>query len=173
MIRLARAADSAALHALQCRLDAQSEWMLLAPGERDPMDDLRHRMADQDSSGSFDLVVDDGGDGSVLSGWLSVTVLPYRRVQHIGYLVLGVDAVSSGRGLGRGLLMASLEECRRRAIRRLELTVMTDNHRALSLYLRHGFTVEGLRRNAILRGGHMVDEYYMGLLLEPEDRRSD
>jgi RimJ/RimL family protein N-acetyltransferase len=174
MIRLARATDSAALHQLQCRLDAQSEWMLLSPGERDPTDDkLKRRLADQDGSGSFDLVADDSENGSVFSGWLSITVLPYQRVQHVGYLVVGVDATSSRRGHGHGLLAASIVECGRRAIRRLELTVMTDNHRALDLYLRNGFKVEGLRRDAILRGDRWVDEYYMSLLLRPEDHRSD
>jgi RimJ/RimL family protein N-acetyltransferase len=42
---------------------------------------------------------------------------------------------------------------------------MTGNLRALGLYLRCGFQVEGLRRQALVRGTTVIDEYYMGKLL--------
>jgi RimJ/RimL family protein N-acetyltransferase len=160
MIRVARASDAEALHALQCRLDEQSSWMLLEPGERGSSDDGVHaRLTAQTATGSFDLVAED--EAEVLIGWLAVEVLPYRRARHVGYLVLGVDASAAGRGLGRALISAALDECRARAVRRLELTVMTDNLRAINLYLRTGFEVEGLRRDAVMREGVLVDEYYM------------
>jgi L-amino acid N-acyltransferase YncA len=111
VIRLARAFDSDVLHALQCRLDEQSTWMLLEPGERDRTDDaLRDRLAAQPPGGSFDLVAE--GDGTALVGWLAVEVLPYRRARHVGYVVLGVDATASGRGIGQGLLETAVDECR-------------------------------------------------------------
>ena len=160
MIRRAGASDSADLHMLQCRLDEQSSWMLLEPGERGSSDDgLRTRLTAQATSGSFDLVAEDGG--GALVGWSAVEVLPYRRARHVGYLVLGVDAAAAGRGLGRALISATLDECRAHAVRRLELTVMADNLRAVNLYLRTGFEVEGLRRDGVLREGVLVDEYYM------------
>ena len=109
MIRVARASDAEALHALLCRLDEQSSWMLLEPGERGPTDDtLRARLTAQAPDGSFDLVAE--GDVTALIGWLSVEILPYRRARHVGYLVLGVDETASGRGLGRGQMMAVSEE---------------------------------------------------------------
>jgi L-phenylalanine/L-methionine N-acetyltransferase len=43
--------------------------------------------------------------------------------------------------------------------------VMTDNLRAVGLYLSEGFEVEGLRRGAIVREGQVVDEYHMARLL--------
>lgn len=138
--------------------------MLLEPGERGSSDDrLRARLAEQSADGSFDVVAESDG---ALVGWAAVEVLPYRRARHVGYLVLGVDAAAAGRGLGHALLSAAIEECRKRAIRRLELTVMTDNLRAIGLYLRAGFEMEGLRRRAVLRDGSVVDEYYMGHLLD-------
>ena len=39
------------------------------------------------------------------------------------------------------------------------------NHVARHLYERMGFTVEGLRKSAMLVDGHLVDEYYMVRLL--------
>jgi hypothetical protein len=49
-----------------------------------------------------------------------------------------------------------------RGLRRLKLTVMTDDFRTLGLYLRGGFKVGGLRRQALVRDGSVIDEYYMG-----------
>lgn len=42
---------------------------------------------------------------------------------------------------------------------------MADNLRALHLYRRDGFHVEGLLRQAPARDGAVIDEYYMGKLL--------
>lgn len=84
---------------------------------------------------------------------------------------MGVDADAAGRGIGSGLLAAADQQARHRGLRRLELTVMADNLRALGLYLRGGFQVEGLRRQALARDGATVDEYYMGKLLPPQDGR--
>jgi ribosomal protein S18 acetylase RimI-like enzyme len=167
-IRLASPLDAEPLLALQHRLDAQSSSMLLEPGEReqDP-EPLRTRLAAQNrTSGSFDLVAD-GPDGLAgwLAGWLEVQVLPYRRAQHTGYLVIGVDAAAAGRGIGTALLAEAAAEAIKRGLLRLELTVMTDNLRAVGLYLRSGFQVEGVRRQALHRDGTAVDEYYMGRLL--------
>ena len=190
-IRLATAGDAAALLALQRRLDVQSAFMLLEPDERDESPArLRERLGAQTAAGSFDLLAEQVGDAGAppgqvddaaaqvgapaqvgdaprpaLVGWLAVGVSPYRRAAHVGHLVLGVDAAHAGRGVGGDLLTAAAREAGRRSLRRLELTVMTDNLRALDLYLRHGFTVEGLRRHALLRDSVPVDEYHMARLL--------
>lgn len=142
--------------------------MLLEPGEREHSPgQLRARLQAQGSA-SFDLIAEDEESGSV-AGWLSVEVLPFRRARHTGYLVIGVDAAAAGRGVGRDLLAAAEREASGRGLCRLELTVMTDNLRALGLYLRSGFQMEGVRRRALERDGTAVDEYYMGKLLPRQE----
>ena len=158
--------DSAALLTLQHRLDRQSSFMLLEPGERpSSVEGLRARLAGQSSAGSFDLIAGLPGQHVGPVGWVSVEVPPYRRAAHVGHLVLGVDAACSGQGVGRRLLEAALDECRQRQLRRVELTVMVDNLRAVQLYLRCGFVVEGLRRASLIRDGGSVDEYAMAQLV--------
>lgn len=166
MIRLATGSDSAALLALQRRLDAQSSFMMLEAGEREnDLQGLQRRLDAENDTGSFDLLATDEEQQPTLVGWLAVEVAPFRRAAHAGNLVLGVDAEFSGRGTGARLLDAAATEASARGLRRLELTVMTDNIRALHLYLREGFQVEGLRRQAMLRDGRLVDEYFMARLL--------
>ena len=85
-----------------------------------------------------------------------------------------MDAAAAGHGIGRDLRAAAAHEAQRRGPRRLELTVMADNLRALGLYLGSGFLVEGLCRHPLTRDGTVIDEYYMGKLrrASPAHRRS-
>jgi ribosomal protein S18 acetylase RimI-like enzyme len=160
-VRRAGPADADALLALQTALDGESEFMLLEPAERESSpDELRRRLGD----GPSYLIVAEGDEGE-LAGYVEVSVLPYARARSTGYVVMGVRASYAGRGLGRALLEAARDEAVTRGLRRLELTVMTHNRRALSLYLSCGFEVEGLRRDALVIGGVRRSEYYMGLLL--------
>jgi RimJ/RimL family protein N-acetyltransferase len=41
------------------------------------------------------------------------------------------------------------------------MTVMAHNHRAIDVYKRAGFVVEGVKRGAILVDGEPVDEWMM------------
>lgn len=44
-------------------------------------------------------------------------------------------------------------------LKRLELTIHTTNDRAIALYRRHGFAVEGTRECSLLVDGQYVDEH--------------
>jgi ribosomal protein S18 acetylase RimI-like enzyme len=163
-VRRAVPADAPALVRLQLRLDEQSPFMLLEPGERSTSPQpVAERLRAQSTVGGFDLVaVDDSQPADQqLVGWLECSVPPFRRAAHVGYVVLGVDAGWSGRGLGRRLLGAADDEAEARDLSRLELTVMVDNVRAVGLYLRAGYQLEGVRRGAVQRDGVLVDEYCM------------
>ena len=153
-IRPASNGDAQALLELQHALDTESEFMLLEPGEREP-----HDLPAEPSY----LIVAEGNDE--LAGYLEVSVLPYARAASTGYVVMGVRTTYAGQGIGKALLTAAKDEAVERGLRRLELTVMTHNTRALNLYLNCGFEVEGLRRDALTVGGVTRSEYYMGLLL--------
>ena len=152
-IRPVRPGDAEELLALQLALDDESEFMLLSPGERD------HTPRRLDALEPSYVVVAEGTDG--LDGYAEVSVLPFARAARTGYVVMGVRAASAGQGIGKALLRSAIDEAVARGLRRLELTVMTHNRRALSLYLGCGFEVEGLRREALSTGS----EYYLGLLL--------
>jgi RimJ/RimL family protein N-acetyltransferase len=52
-------------------------------------------------------------------------------------------------------------------VHRLELTVMSHNERAIGLYRRHGFELEGTRRHSVRVEGAYVDELAMARLGTP------
>ena len=53
---------------------------------------------------------------------------------------------------------------------RVELEVFSDNPRAIHLYEKMGFALEGCRRMAVVKNGRYVDEYVMSRTRRPLSR---
>jgi putative acetyltransferase len=87
------------------------------------------------------------------------------RRAHVGGIGMGVHDAWTGRGVGSALLAALLETADQwLGLRRVELTVWTDNPAALALYRRFGFVVEGTHRQYGFRDGVYVDSHAMARL---------
>jgi RimJ/RimL family protein N-acetyltransferase len=71
-----------------------------------------------------------------------------------------------GRGIGSALLSEVLRWAPTVGLSRLELYVMNNNERAIRLYERLGFEVEGHRRRAYIVNGEAVDDQLMALIYE-------
>lgn len=162
-IRPAQESDAAALIAHRRALMAETPFMLYEAGELDKtQDDERSRIRRLAARGnSIVLVATDGQD---LVGNLTAVGGEVRRLRHSATLALGVASSHWGRGIGGQLLSAAVAWSAGAGLHRLELTVHTRNLRALGLYLRHGFQVEGVRRHSLLVDGSYVDEYLMSRL---------
>jgi RimJ/RimL family protein N-acetyltransferase len=160
-------ADAEAFLKLCRRLDQETQFMLLEPDERTfSPDQQRQALERLLASGRSTIFVAEVGQSGELVGYLAIEGGTYRRERHRATLVVGVVQTFSGQGIGSRLFQAMESWARKRAFHRLELTVMAHNQRALALYLRQGFIVEGLRRQALFVGGRYVDEYYMAKLLD-------
>ena len=61
-------------------------------------------------------------------------------------VTLAVDPARWGEGTGTALLMALIDEAKKRGYEEVLLEVRKDNPRARQLYLRHGFAEIGIRR---------------------------
>ncbi len=84
------------------------------------------------------------------------------RRAHVGRIGMGVSDAWTGRGIGRHLLQALVDTAERwMDLRRLELTVWTDNAPALALYRRFGFVIEGTHQGYAFRDGRYVDAHTM------------
>ena len=89
----------------------------------------------------------------------------FRRSRTTAYVVVGVRAHAAGRGIGAGLLQQARDWAATHGLHRLELTVMAHNTRAIRLYERMGFTVEGRRSECLLIDGRFIDELTMAVIL--------
>ncbi len=85
------------------------------------------------------------------------------RQVHVGFLGIGVHDDHVGRGIGTALMAALVDTADDwMDLKRLDLTVFTDNERAVALYRRFGFVEEGVRRAYAFREGRYVDALQMG-----------
>jgi L-phenylalanine/L-methionine N-acetyltransferase len=84
------------------------------------------------------------------------------RTRHCGSLFVYVARQHQGQGVGTRLVQALLDLADNwLLLRRVELTVLTENEGAKHLYERLGFVVEGCRKMSIISQGELKDEWLM------------
>ena len=88
-----------------------------------------------------------------------------EHFDHCGVLMLGVSSASRGRAFGQTLLVALLQASTRcLRLKKIQLTVLTDNVPAINLYRKNGFVCEGVLRRFVRRGNRYADAYAMAFL---------
>jgi RimJ/RimL family protein N-acetyltransferase len=163
-VRTARPYDAAALLDLKRQLDDETAFMMYEPGERESsVQDLARELAGIDRTPNSVVLLAEIDDQ--LAGYVELTGGSFRRSRATAYLVIGVRAHAAGRGIGAGLLRQARDWAIAHGLHRLELTVMAHNTRAIGLYERMGFTVEGRRCECLLVDGQFVDELTMAAIL--------
>lgn len=104
-------------------------------------------------------------DGKVVGSANLYTPTENLRRRHALGLGICVGLEGQGQGVGCALMKALLDYADRWAgVLRIELTVWVDNERAIALYRRFGFEIEGRLRAFALRGGDLVDAFTMARL---------
>ncbi|HKO66336.1 MAG TPA: GNAT family N-acetyltransferase [Burkholderiaceae bacterium] len=106
------------------------------------------------------LIAIDNGEAIASAGIHSVSSRMRRR--HVGGLGICVAADRQNQGVGSEMMRRLLDWSDNWAgYLRIELDVFTDNERAIALYRRFGFEMEGTHRADALRDGVYVDTHTM------------
>ena len=164
-IRSADEADAAALVALRRALFAETQFMLWEPQEFvATAEDERKFITWLASKANSHLLLAE--HESRLVGFLAVMGGDRNRTRHAAVVFLGVVRELWSQGVASALLGEAVSWSTRANLLRLELTVHTTNTRAVALYKRLGFQVEGTRRASLLVDGELRDEYLMSRLTE-------
>jgi putative acetyltransferase len=118
----------------------------------------REVLADSSAPGKADLNLVAERDGQVLGCAGVHPVGPQLRRRHAMMLGISVAPQAQGQGVGHALVSGLLDytDCWAQVLR-VELTVFADNERAIRLYQRHGFEVEGRLRGYAMRHGQYAD----------------
>jgi RimJ/RimL family protein N-acetyltransferase len=160
--------DAAELLTLQYSLDKETSFMLFEPDERLTGLQQVREMIMNFAEGKTSSLIGAEADGKLV-GYMSIRGGNARRIRHSAYVVIGILKDYQGMGIGTGLFREMDAWALANGIIRLELTVMAHNERAIALYIKSGFNIEGTRVKSLRVDGQWVDEYYMGKILEQPD----
>ena len=98
-------------------------------------------------------------------GMCSIEGINKIRIKHRVDMAITVLKNYWGNKIGEKLIDYAIEYCKSNCIKKIELTVRIDNKRALKLYKKFGFEIEGEIKNFIYLNGNYYNCYCMGLLL--------
>lgn len=163
-IRPIEVTDAEAFVALLKNID-DSGFMLFDPGERATTMEQQVKSIERiqaDNRSTF-IVAE---MNNRLVGFIAALGNDLNRNKHRAYIVLGVEEAYQGQGIATRMFEALFSWAKQTRITRLELTVIKDNIKALQLYKKLGFIVEGERIQSLMINGIPTNEYYLYKLLE-------
>lgn len=122
----------------------------------------RARLLDNNTPGKTDLLLVAERDGTIVGSAGLHPAGPHLRRRHVLMLGISVSPEAQGQGVGSALMAALCNYADQWVgALRLELNVYTDNARALALYRKFGFAIEGTHKAYALRDGQYVDSHSM------------
>jgi RimJ/RimL family protein N-acetyltransferase len=146
-------------------VENESSFMLFGPGERNVSTDIQRRMIEA-LSGRNNSVIFAAEVSGRLAGYLIGNGGNAGRVRHSAALVIGIRKEYREQGIGYRLFQNLDSWAMEASLHRLELSVVSKNERALALYKKAGFEIEGVKKDSLFIDGNYHDEYIMAKLLE-------
>jgi RimJ/RimL family protein N-acetyltransferase len=161
LVRPAATADADALVALGRGVAREEElWLTYNRSPSDERRNLKRTRRDPNTA----VFVAETAEGVI--GRLSIARDGNPISHHVAELGLMVAASARQRGIGTALMEAAVKWARDSGVTKVELHVFPHNEPAIALYLKLGFSKEGLRRRHYRIAGHYVDAILMALYLD-------
>jgi ribosomal protein S18 acetylase RimI-like enzyme len=99
-------------------------------------------------------------------GWCDITLNEKPTFKHCGRLGIGIIAGYRSQGIGNTLLNITLKKAEEIGIERVELEVYENNKRAIKLYKRNGFKIEGKKIKSSKIDGKYCNNLIMAKFLK-------
>lgn len=164
MIRTAIVNDASAYRTLIQSLEGETDYLLFGKGERkwsvEQVEGLLEKL--EQAKTSIIFLSEEEGE---LNGHVTVFGGGAPRNGHVGTVITGVLQRNHGTGVATRLFDYLFKWAVEVGIKRLELTVMVHNKRAVQFYERMGFEKEGVKRHSMVVHNTAVDEYMMAKIL--------
>ena len=144
LVRNAVASDARALRDIMQRTHAETDYLLSYPDEQSVDDEQEARaLAETERSDNNEVELVAVVDGTIVGSAGVTAVGGRRKVAHRARFGISILTEHWGMGIGRVLMEASIDCARQAGYTQLELEVVADNQRAVSLYRRAGFEEYG------------------------------
>ena len=143
LVRNAVASDARALRDVMQRTHAETDYLLSYPDEQSVGDEQEARSLEETERSGNEVELVAIIDGHIVGSAGVSAVRSRRKVAHRARFGISILKEYWGMGIGRVLMEASIDCARQAGYTQLELEVVADNERAVSLYRRAGFEEYG------------------------------
>jgi putative acetyltransferase len=141
-------------------LGLPSETLMNSKSYLSKEDSLRHQ---------FVAVLKKDRASEIIVGTAGLHVNELPRKRHSGTIGIMVHTEYQGMGIGKQLMSTVLDVADNwLMLTKIELEVFADNEKAINLYQKFGFEVEGVKKKAAIRNGRYADEMLMGRIRNEE-----
>lgn len=165
-IRSARVEDAASLSKVRLQIDGETENLDRERGEAYIDEAGFIELIEEDSASDTNLLLVAEADGRIV-GFSRCAGNALKRTAHQVEFGVGVLKEYWGYGIGKELLKQSLHWADTNGIKKMTLKVLGTNEKAIQLYQKHGFEVEGiLKADKFLRDGNYYNTVLMGRIEE-------
>jgi RimJ/RimL family protein N-acetyltransferase len=162
--------DAPAFHHFCQELFSSTDFVVTTPEEfqRRSVAETRQRLQSHVESFCLNFAAFPAEEPHKIVGNIELSSSARWKMQHVGWIGMGILSTFRGLGLGEALFRHLLRHPDLfPQIERMELEVLTRNQVALALYQKMGFVTEGLRRKAYRqKDGRFDDSLMMSLLRE-------
>jgi len=166
-IREALPEDASLLLAYIESVSAESNNLTFGPGEFGFTKDEERRYLEEIRSVENAIYLLGFLENELVSA-LSFTCEQRVRTRHVGEFGITVKNLYWGRGIGEALLLTLIDWAQiSHVIYKINLSVRSDNERAIALYKKCGFVEEGHRTRDMCIDGEFFDVMLMGLEINP------
>ncbi len=158
-IREATQADAPELNYFMLRLESEALPTIYS---------LQHRLTIEselaaikrlsDSPNSLFLLAEHNGQ---IVGAMDLQGMRHPQCVHVGYVGISVCKDHRGKGIGNAMFDALFQRAPQLGVARLELEVFANNPRAIVMYERLGFQIDGFRPGIVRVGEEFVDVVLM------------
>ncbi len=143
LIDTASDADAAAMLEIYRGILEEGRWFITYPDEFKGTEETQAKLIRERNADTNGRILVARIQGRLV-GSLSIKGGNMERTRHVGMIEVYVDHTTRGLGVGRALMEAGIVWAEANPIlRKLALNVFEDNHRAVEMYRRFGFVVEG------------------------------
>ncbi len=166
ILRNVEATDAEEIIEILNKIDSETTFLTREPGEFNLTLEEERKFLQSQVVSEVNIMILAEVEGKIV-GMCAINGNTKRRLRHSASLGITILKDYWGMGIGRKLMETGISWAKNNGISRMELKADTNNHRALALYLKLGFQVEGtLRNDKLLSDGTYRSTYTMALFLE-------
>jgi RimJ/RimL family protein N-acetyltransferase len=166
IVRTPEIGDEEGLINLMKAVDNETRFLAREPGEFNFTVEQEREFIRRiiNNENSFFLIAE---VNNIIIGNCSVGIVSdNKRFLHRAAIGITVRKEYWNKGIGKNLMQECIKWCKEKGVEQLELEVITQNNRAISLYQNLGFDIYGTKKHALkYADGSYADEYFMCLFL--------